>query len=45
MVDKGLNRLILINFIKEESYSRILSQFEEWPKEEKYHIVLLFTGE
>jgi hypothetical protein len=45
MVDKGLSRLVLVNFIKKESYSRILAQFEEWPKEVRYHLVFLFTGE
>lgn len=45
MLDRGLNKLILVNFIKEESYAKIMSLFEEWPKENNLMVVSLFTSD
>lgn len=43
MVDRGLNKLVLVNFIKEENRLKISNLFEEWPKEVNMSIVYLFT--
>lgn len=43
MQDRSLNKLVLINFTKEENYNKLLSVFEEWPQEIALNIVYVFT--
>jgi len=31
MLDRGLNKLVLVNFVKDENRLKILNLFEEWP--------------
>lgn len=44
MVEKNLNKLVLVNFNKEESYNKVLALSDEQPKENAFKIILLFTS-
>ena len=42
MLDRSLNKLVLVNFTKEENRIKLMSLFEEWPKEIVLSTVFLF---
>lgn len=44
MVERNLDKLVLVNFNKEESYTKVLALFDEQAKETAFKIILLFTS-
>lgn len=44
MIEKNLHKLVLVNFVKEESYTKILYLVQELQKETEINVILLFTS-
>jgi hypothetical protein len=44
MIEKNFHKLVLVNFAKEESYTKILFLVEELQKESEINVILLFTS-
>jgi hypothetical protein len=44
IIEKNFHKLVLVNFVKEESYTKILYLVQELQKETEINVVLLFTS-
>ncbi len=44
MIEKNFHKLVLVNFMKEESYTKILFLVQELQKEAEINVILLFTS-